>query len=58
MLTEIEVKTSTELNDINCSSITIETRTVKPNYLERLRLRELNNIKIVNSLEQPTDLIL
>lgn len=57
MLTQVEIEKSNRLNDINCSTIAVEV-SIEPTYIERLRLRELSEVKLTKSLEQADNLIL
>jgi len=57
MLTQIEIEKSQELNDINCSTIAIETK-IELSYIERLRQRELKQIEVSNMLKETENLIL
>lgn len=57
MLTQVEIDKFSNINDINCSTVTIEVKT-DLTYIERLRLRELDEIKVVKSLEKTDNLIL
>jgi hypothetical protein len=57
MLSQIETEKSNDINDINCSTVVIEP-TTELTYIERLRLRELSEVKITKSLEQVDDFIL
>ena len=57
MLTQVEIEKSNNINDINCSNVAIEA-TKELTYIERLCLRELDEIKVVKSLEKTDNLIL
>ena len=57
MLTQIEIEKSNQINDINCSTVAIKAE-IKLTYIERLRLRELVKIKIVDSFEEVNNFIL
>jgi hypothetical protein len=57
MLAQVEIEKSNNINDINCSTVAIEA-TKELTYIERLRLRELAEVKVVKLLEKTNNLIL